>query len=77
MGEWFKRLFGWLTRRQPRGQRTAYCSFCRRSHLDVGPLAEGPDLVFICRHCIESCGRLVPDARRYPDPSTSTEGSSV
>jgi hypothetical protein len=23
----------------------AWCSFCRKSHTDVGPLAEGPDAV--------------------------------
>jgi ATP-dependent Clp protease ATP-binding subunit ClpX len=46
--------------------RNAYCSFCRRSHADVGPLAEGPDRVFICGDCIAECGRLIADeqARR-------------
>src|SRR4029077_17920049 len=28
--------------------RNAYCSFCRRSHRDVGPLVEGPGDVYIC-----------------------------
>lgn len=37
----------------------AYCSFCRKSNLEAGPLAEGPELVFICYHCIRTCGQLV------------------
>ncbi|HEV3437988.1 MAG TPA: ClpX C4-type zinc finger protein, partial [Gemmata sp.] len=31
--------------------RNAYCSFCRRSHRDVGPLVEGPGDVYICGEC--------------------------
>ena len=33
----------------------ARCSFCRISFLEVGPLAEGPDSVFICYNCLELC----------------------
>ena len=39
------------------------CSFCRRSYRDVGPLAEGPDEVYICRNCVEQCGKLIDDER--------------
>ena len=46
---------------EPPSPRNAYCSFCRRSHHDVGPLAEGPGLVFICRECVAVCGRLIAD----------------
>ena len=28
--------------------RNAFCSFCRKSFRDVGPLVEGPADVFIC-----------------------------
>jgi ATP-dependent Clp protease ATP-binding subunit ClpX len=31
------------------------CSFCNRSHLDVGHLLAGPDGVFICDRCVERC----------------------
>ncbi len=41
----------------------AYCSFCRRNHRDVGPLAEGPDQVYICYECIRLCGQLIEDER--------------
>ena len=45
----------------PPSPRNAYCSFCRRSHTDSGPLAEGPGLVFICGECVSTCGRLIAD----------------
>ena len=42
---------------KPVGLKTAYCSYCRKSHRDTGPLAEGPDHVFICYRCI-MCARI-------------------
>jgi hypothetical protein len=39
--------------------RHAYCSFCRRSYQDVGPLVEGPDNVYICEECIRLCGTII------------------
>jgi ATP-dependent protease Clp ATPase subunit len=45
--------------------RNAYCSFCRKSHSDVGPLVEGPPLaegprnVYICGDCIELCQSII------------------
>jgi hypothetical protein len=33
--------------------KTAFCSFCKKSYLDSGPLVEGPDRVFICYGCIQ------------------------
>ncbi len=72
--EWFSRIF----RRNPRpvGTRNAYCSFCRRSYSDVGPLAEGPDRVFICGPCVEQCGSLIAQeqARRR---SSSADSASM
>src|SRR5438105_3347949 len=35
--------------------REAWCSFCRKHHRDVGPLAEGPDGVYICYPCVKLC----------------------
>ncbi len=43
--------------------RNAYCSFCRRSHTAVGPLVEGPDLVFICGECIILSGEMLAQER--------------
>lgn len=71
-------LGNWLRKgsRSPRSSdrlRNAYCSFCRRSHRDIGPLAEGPGNVFICGPCAELCGRLIAEetSRRasQPDPT--------
>jgi ATP-dependent Clp protease ATP-binding subunit ClpX len=36
-----------------------YCSFCRKSYLDVGPLAVSRDEVYICYHCLMICKELI------------------
>jgi hypothetical protein len=36
-----------------------WCSFCRKSYKDIGPLAEGPDQVFICYLCCQACANLI------------------
>lgn len=50
--------------------RNAYCSFCRKSYTDVGPLVEGPDSVYICAECIALCQSIVVQElrRRAPPP---------
>jgi ATP-dependent protease Clp ATPase subunit len=53
-----------------------YCSFCRSSYKDVGPLVEGPDEVFICYPCIKLCGKIIEDECRRtgtPLPQIPTE----
>src|SRR5260221_14397257 len=54
--------------RRPTGttnrNRNAYCSFCRRSHRDVGPLVEGPGDVYICSECIELCQTIIDQQKR-------------
>src|SRR5437660_897932 len=54
--------------RKPQGNsgrnRNAYCSFCRKSHRDVGPLVEGPGDVYICGECIELCQSIIDQERR-------------
>jgi hypothetical protein len=50
--------------------RYGYCSFCRKSYKEVGPLVEGPDQVSICTECIDLCQDVVDQekARRsQPD----------
>jgi ATP-dependent Clp protease ATP-binding subunit ClpX len=44
--------------------RNAYCSFCRKSHRDVGPLVEGPGDVYICGECIELCSSIIDQEKR-------------
>jgi ATP-dependent Clp protease ATP-binding subunit ClpX len=54
--------------RRPTGNsgrsRNAYCSFCRRSYREVGPLVEGPGDVFICGECIELCQSIIEQEKR-------------
>lgn len=44
--------------------RNAYCSFCRKSYRDVGPLVEGPGDVYICGECIELCQSIIDQEKR-------------
>src|SRR2546430_4832830 len=44
--------------------RNAFCSFCRKSYRDVGPLVEGPGDVYICGDCIELCQSILHEERR-------------
>src|SRR5213592_1463540 len=54
--------------RRPTGNtgrnRNAFCSFCRKSYRDVGPLVEGPGDVYICGECIELCQSILEQERR-------------
>ncbi len=54
--------------RRPMGNsgrnRNAYCSFCRKSYRDVGPLVEGPGDVYICGECIELCQQIIEQEKR-------------
>src|SRR5205085_11363850 len=53
--------------------RNAYCSFCRRSHRDVGPLVEGPGDVYICGECIELCQSIIDqEKKRRGGPKTGS-----
>src|SRR5262249_27647011 len=48
----------------PGRNRNAYCSFCRKGYLDVGPLVEGPGDVYICGECIELCQSIIDQEKR-------------
>src|SRR6202451_2988018 len=54
--------------RRPTGstgrKRNAFCSFCRKSYRDVGPLVEGPGDVYICGECIELCQSIIDQEKR-------------
>src|SRR5512135_3045851 len=45
-------------------KKNAYCSFCRKSFRDVGPLVEGRGDVYICGECIELCQSILDQERR-------------
>lgn len=56
-------------------KKNAYCSFCRKSYREVGPLVEGPGDVYICGECIELCQSILDQEtkRRGTGNRTFTE----
>src|SRR6201981_223323 len=52
------------TRRGGTTKKNAFCSFCRKSYRDVGPLVEGPGDVYICGECIELCQSIIDQEKR-------------
>ena len=51
-------------RRGSTTKKNAFCSFCRKSYRDVGPLVEGPGDVYICGDCIELCQSILEQEQR-------------
>ncbi len=45
-------------------KKNAYCSFCRKSYRDVGPLVEGPGDVYICGECIDLCQSILDQEQK-------------
>jgi len=45
-------------------RKNAFCSFCRKSYRDVGPLVEGPGDVYICGECIDLCQTILTQERK-------------
>ncbi|MEX0792895.1 MAG: ATP-dependent Clp protease ATP-binding subunit ClpX [Pirellulaceae bacterium] len=52
------------TRRGSTNKKNAFCSFCRKSYREVGPLVEGPGDVYICGECIELCKSILDQENR-------------
>ena len=52
-------------------KKNAFCSFCRKSYRDVGPLVEGPGDVYICGECIELCQSILDQERKRRGTSKS------
>ncbi len=50
-------------------KKNAFCSFCRKSYRDVGPLVEGPGDVYICGECIELCQSILDQEQRRRGPA--------
>ena len=44
-------------------KKNAFCSFCRKSYQEVGPLVEGPNEVYICGQCVELCQSIIEQER--------------
>src|SRR5947209_5548549 len=49
--------------------RNAFCSFCRKSYLEAGPLVEGPGEVYICGECIELSQSIIEQEQRRRRPA--------
>lgn len=58
-------------RRSSTTKKNAFCSFCRKSYRDVGPLVEGPGDVYICGECIELCQSILDQEQRRRGGSKS------
>ncbi len=56
------------TPRKGATRKNAFCSFCRKSYRDVGPLVEGPGDVYICGECIELCQSILEQEQRRRGP---------
>jgi ATP-dependent Clp protease ATP-binding subunit ClpX len=54
---------------QSSSKKNAFCSFCRKSYREVGPLVEGPGDVYICGDCIELCQSILDQEQRRRGPS--------
>ena len=52
-------------------KKNAFCSFCRKSYRDVGPLVEGPGDVYICAECIDLCSSILDQEQKRRGSSTS------
>lgn len=56
-------------RRAGTTKKNAFCSFCRKSYRDVGPLVEGPGDVYICGECVELCESILEQEQRRHSPT--------
>lgn len=57
------------SRRGSTTKKNAFCSFCRKSYRDVGPLVEGPGDVYICGECIDLCQSILEQEKRRRGPA--------
>jgi len=57
------------SRRGGTTKKNAFCSFCRKSYRDVGPLVEGPGDVYICGECIDLCQSILEQEQRRRGPT--------
>ena len=65
------------TGRNSNTKKNAFCSFCRKSFREVGPLVEGPNDVYICGDCIELCQSILLQERRRRENTTNKTFSRV
>jgi ATP-dependent Clp protease ATP-binding subunit ClpX len=63
-------------------QRDTFCSFCRKSYRQVGPLIEGPGDVYICGERVELCQSIIEQEKRRrgvatPLPTLESVGQRI
>ena len=58
-------------------KKNAFCSFCRKSYRDVGPLVEGPGDVYICGECIELCQSILEQEQRIRNAPSPDKADSA
>ncbi len=63
--------------KKPSPKRNAFCSFCRKSYNEVGPLVEGPSEVYICGECVELCQAIIIQERRRRSPPAPPIGPAL
>ncbi len=47
-----------------RRRRTSTCSFCGKTHREVGPMVEGPNDAYICSNCVDLCHNIIRQEKR-------------
>lgn len=45
------------------------CSFCGKTRDQVNKLIQGPDDIYICDECVETCADIINEAEKSEDPS--------
>ncbi|RIK67522.1 MAG: ATP-dependent Clp protease ATP-binding subunit ClpX [Planctomycetota bacterium] len=45
-------------------RKTSACSFCGKTHREVGPMVEGPNDTFICSNCVDLCHNIIRQEKR-------------
>jgi ATP-dependent Clp protease ATP-binding subunit ClpX len=45
-------------------RKPSTCSFCGKTHREVGPMVEGPRDAFICSNCVDLCHNIIQQEKR-------------
>jgi len=47
-----------------RRRKQSVCSFCGKTHREVGPMVEGPRDAYICSNCVDLCHNIIQQEKR-------------
>jgi len=45
-------------------RKASTCSFCGKTHREVGPMVEGPNDAYICSNCVDLCHNIIRQEKR-------------